>query len=126
MSEYQQGGSSDYASTFYAAGAVGGPAAVSRATLSGIDNAPMFNPLSAKAVIPTLPATGIVPSGLYFSSATGSATFQAGGAVAPKPLKLKLKTPSRPCKWRNLSCTNCTGNFRTCPKLNKLHKMVTA
>jgi hypothetical protein len=138
----QLGGSSDYMSTFYAAGAIGGPAAVSRATLQGIDNAPMFNPLSAKAVIPTLPATGIVPSGLYFSSMTGGA-FQMGGAedemvappapksmpkdavsapkAAPKAnLKLNLNKPSRPCQWKDLYCNNCNGDYKTCPKLHEL------
>jgi hypothetical protein len=141
----QLGGSSDYISTFYAAGAVGGPAAVSRATLRGIDNAPMFNPLSAKAVIPTLPATGIVPSGLYFSSMTGGSPFQMGGAeevemksppapkdmpkdavAEPKPkapaAKSALNKPSRPCKWNDLYCNNCNGDYKTCPKLHELHQ----
>jgi hypothetical protein len=67
----QTGGASSYMGLFYASGPVGGPGAISRATLSGIDNAPMFNPLSASATIPTLPSTGIVPNGAYLSNMTG-------------------------------------------------------
>ncbi len=132
-------------STFYGAGAIGGPAAVSRATLKGIDNAPMFNPLSSKAVIPTLPATGIVPTGLYFASMTGGSPFQMGGAddemmppPAPKAMPkdavaeskmaapkvgLKLNKPGRPCQWKDLYCNNCNGDYKTCPKLHGLHKI---
>ncbi len=63
----QSGGSSSYVGLFYASGPVGGPGAISRATLSGINNAPMFNPLSATATIPTLPSTGIIPNGAYLA-----------------------------------------------------------
>jgi hypothetical protein len=73
-SHTQKGGdSSAYSSVFYAQGAVGGPAAISRATLSGINNAPMFNPFNQNASIPTLPSTGIVPNGAYLMSMKGGA-----------------------------------------------------
>ena len=65
----QRGGAgSDFTSSFYANTVVGGPAAISAATLQGIDNAPMFHPLDYNAVIPTLDSTGIVPSGLFMAT----------------------------------------------------------
>jgi hypothetical protein len=73
-SPIQAGGASDFMSSFYAQGAVGGPGAISRTTAANINNAPMFNSLSASAVIPTLPSTGIVPSEVYLADA------QIGGA----------------------------------------------
>ena len=70
-SQSMQGGSaSDFLSSFYASSAVGGPAAISRATLSGLSNSPMFNPLSATSVIPT-GSLGIIPSGTYLASIGG-------------------------------------------------------
>ena len=59
------GGASDYSPSFYALGA--DPAELSRFTLSNIDNAPMFNPLSDRAVIPT-GTSGIIPTGSYYES----------------------------------------------------------
>ena len=65
----QIGGVSDFMGSFYAQGAVGGPGAITRATVSNINNAPMFQSLSDSAVIPTLPSTGIVPSEGYLAAA---------------------------------------------------------
>jgi len=70
----QIGGVSDFMGSFYAQGAVGGPGAITRATVSNINNAPMFQSLSDSAVIPTLPSTGIVPSEAYLA-----ANSQLGG-----------------------------------------------
>jgi hypothetical protein len=62
----QNGGSSDFSQSFYAQTMKGGPAALSNYTLSRIENAPMFNPLSGNSVFPT-PSSGVVPNGLYFA-----------------------------------------------------------
>ena len=71
MSKDQKAGSSDFMHSFHANTVIGGPAAISQATLAGINQAPMFNPLSHTATIPG--PTGIVPSGIYL------ATSQFGG-----------------------------------------------
>lgn len=57
------GGSSDYVQLFHAWGA--DPAELSRYTKHYIDQAPMFNPLQANAMIPT-GTTGIIPTGTYY------------------------------------------------------------
>lgn len=62
----QQGGASDWSHSWYSQTAAGGPAAISRATLEQIHNAPVFNPLSETAAFPT-PGTGIIPNGLYLA-----------------------------------------------------------
>jgi hypothetical protein len=61
----KQKGGSQYRQLFYAQTAVGGPAAISAATLSVIDQTPMFNPLQTDTVIPG--PTGIIPTGLYLA-----------------------------------------------------------
>lgn len=64
----QSGGQSLWMTSFYAQGVEGGNAALSRATLAGIDQSPMFNPLSDSARIATMPSTGIVPTGAYLAN----------------------------------------------------------
>jgi len=61
------GASSDFVGSFYANTVVGGPAAISAATLNGINTSPMFNPLNLTATFPTMPSTGIVPTGMVMS-----------------------------------------------------------
>jgi hypothetical protein len=80
-SRTQRGGAaSDWVGSFYANTAIGGPAAISRATLEGIADAPMFNPLSSTATFPTN-STGIIPTGTYLAFASGVPTAsQVGGA----------------------------------------------
>lgn len=106
----QVGGFSDYMNSFYASGAVGGPGAISRFTLKGINNAPMFNPLSATAVIPTLPSTGIVPSESYLA-------HMKGGAASLDSLREQ-------CNEAGLSCRDNNGKFLTRTALVKLLKEV--
>ena len=74
-SKTQKGGGSDFMGSFYANTAIGGPAAISQATLQGINNAPMFNPMSSTATIPG-GSTGIVPSGIYLATHTGGGQSQ--------------------------------------------------
>jgi len=59
---------SQYMGDFYAQTAVGGPRAISYATLKYIDNSPMFNPLATDTVFPTT-STGIIPTGIYLANA---------------------------------------------------------
>jgi hypothetical protein len=69
QAQAQTGGAgSDFVSSFYANTVDGGPAAISAYTLQGIDNAPMFHPLDPSAVIPTMPSTGIFPTGLVMAT----------------------------------------------------------
>lgn len=80
----QKGGAaSDYGSLFYANTAVGGPAAITKATLQYIDKAPMFHPLSKNVVIPT-GTTGIIPDGLYLAQ-VGAGGEKKKRSVSPKP-----------------------------------------
>ncbi len=111
----QVGGFSDYMSSFYSSGAVGGPATISRVTLNGINNAPMFNPLSSTAVIPTLPSTGIVPSEVYLANMTGGAT---------KGKALTLDQMRAACNKAGLSCRDKAGKFYPRATLVKLLKTV--
>lgn len=122
----QKGGSSDFMHSFYANTAVGGPAAISQATLAGIDQSPMFNPLSATATIPGN-STGIVPSGLYLSSAagqtggscgqrqhggcgcSGGARRQHGGAL-DSLTTAELRTE---CNNNGISCRTQNGGYKT-------------
>ena len=94
----QKGGSSDFMHSFYSSTAVGGPAAISAATLKGIGNAPMFNPLSATATVPGS-STGIVPTGLYLAS-------QAGGAAGASTEQLRDL-----CNENGISCRGQKGGF---------------
>ena len=75
----QHGGSSDFMGLFYANTAVGGPAAISQATLQGINNAPMFNPLSTNSAVPGN-STGIVPTGTYLATHTGGGSRRQRGS----------------------------------------------
>ena len=68
------GASSAFISSFYSNTVVGGPAEISRITLQGIDNAPMFHPLDYNAVVPTLPSTGIIPEGIVLSNQPSTIT----------------------------------------------------
>ena len=121
----QFGGSSDYMGLFYANTAVG-PAAISQATLQGINNAPMFNPLSTNATVPGN-STGIVPTGTYLATHTGGGARrqqgssccgggsqnQRGGTVTD------LRTE---CNNRGLSCRGPNGKYLPKAKLVKLLK----
>jgi hypothetical protein len=84
----QIGGGSDWAGSFYARTVEGGPAKLTEVTLSHITEAPMFNPLSDTAVIPT-EATGIVPTGLYL------AELQQVELEAERDLKVQETEASR-------------------------------
>lgn len=95
----QKGGGSDFAHSFYANTAIGGPAAISRATLQNIAKAPVFNPLSTNTVIPTI-ATGITPVGQYFA--------QSGGGQLSKLTVPELRTM---CNEAGMSCRDSDGNF---------------
>jgi hypothetical protein len=95
----QKGGSSDFMHAFYSATALGGPAAISAATLQGINAAPMFNPLSALAVIPTM-STGIVPTAMYLA--------QLGGSQGSEVDTVQLRDA---CNKNGISCRGKNGNF---------------
>jgi hypothetical protein len=90
---YMRGGS-DFMHSFYASTVAGGPPAISKALLSGINQAPMFNPLSASAVVPGVVSTGIVPSGLYLASLAGGGGQKAGGCPGD-PIGKAAKTTSK-------------------------------
>ncbi len=96
----QTGGVSSYIGLFYSRGAVGGPAAISKVTLSGLNNSPMFNPLSSTAVIPTLPSTGIVPNGAYLAGMAG------GAASGTSDDNLRAM-----CNKSGLSCRDMNGKY---------------
>lgn len=68
-----QTGGSDWMHSFHADTVFGGPRALSQATLKYIERAPMFNPLKADTIIPTLPSVGIVPNAAYLGSLTREA-----------------------------------------------------
>ena len=89
-------GGSDFMHSFYSSTVAGGPAAISKALLSGINQAPMFNPLSASAVVPGVVSTGIVPSGLYLASLAGGGQTAGGcpGDPIGKGAKSSSKTPT--------------------------------
>lgn len=117
-----QRGGSDFMHSFYSKAAVGGPAAISKATLAGIKNAPMFNPLSASATIPGN-STGIVPSGLYLASQTGGdcgcqqggCGCQSGGNCGRKHSGLdKLPTEQLrdKCNQNGISCRGQKGGYK--------------
>lgn len=76
-SKEMTGGSSDWLHSFHADTIFGGPRALSQATLKYIDQAPMFNPLQANTVIPTLPSVGIVPNAAYLGALTREAQQQS-------------------------------------------------
>ncbi len=104
----QRGGGSAYMQNFYASTAVGGPAAISHATLQGINNAPMFHPLSSTAVVPGT-SSGIVPTGLYLAglqplSGAESSVIQSGGGA---PTTAQLRTE---CNAQGISCYTKGGN----------------
>lgn len=98
----QKGGSSAFMNSFYSNTAVGGPAAISKATLAGINDAPMFNPLSHSATVPGN-STGIIPSGLYL------AVSQTGGAVLDKMSTPELRSTCNKC---GISCRGQKGGYK--------------
>lgn len=100
MSNNQTGGS-DFMHSFYAVAAEGGPAAISSATLAGLANAPMFNPLSAAATIPGN-STGIVPSALYLASQLG------GGQMTEGEVTAQLRDA---CNANGISCRGPKGGY---------------
>jgi hypothetical protein len=102
LNSAQTGGVSSYMGLFYSRGAVGGPAAISKFTLGGLNNSPMFNPLSSAAVIPTLPSTGIVPNGAYLAGMSG------GSAGAPSEKDDHLRAL---CNKSGLSCRDMNGKY---------------
>lgn len=61
----QSGGGSAWMQNFYANQVIGGNRAISRATLSVINQTPMFRPLQSKTLIPG--PNGIIPTGLYLA-----------------------------------------------------------
>ena len=94
--------------SFYARTAIGGPAAISRSTLQGINNAPMFKPMSPTAQIPTLPSTGIVPNGRVLAMTGGGYGYQHGGGLE----KMSVKQLRTLCNQHGMSCRNKkTGAF---------------
>lgn len=101
--EYVQLGGSDWMHSFHSSTAVGGPAAISAATLQGIGNAPMFNPLNASATVPGN-STGIVPSGLYLASQTGGSGQPVWSQLSTEELRTK-------CNENGLSCRGQNGGF---------------
>lgn len=101
MPKNQKGGASDFMHSFYSATAAGGPAAISKATLQGLANAPMFNPLSAGATIPGN-STGIVPSALYLASQLG------GGQMSEAEVTVQLRDA---CNENGISCRGPKGGF---------------
>ena len=127
----QRGGSSDFMGLFYANTAVGGPAAISQATLQGINNAPMFNPLSTNSAVPGN-STGIVPTGTYLATHTGGGSRRqrgssrrqrgssccAGGSANQRGASVAdLRTE---CNNRGLSCRGPNGKYLPKAKLVKL------
>ena len=120
----QVGGLSDYMSSFYASGAMGGPGAISRFTLSGINNAPMFKPLSSTAVIPTLPSTGIVPSEVYLANMKGGAAKRRSVSRRPGNSgdSVSLDRLRAECNSAGLSCRDNNGKYLPRATLVKLLK----
>jgi len=112
----QKGGSSDFMHSFYSTTAIGGPAAISQATLQGINSAPMFNPLSMTATIPGN-STGIVPTGLYLAG------VQTGGMCGIKHQKgggcgcqsggspVSLEELRSACNAHGISCRGQNGGY---------------
>lgn len=70
------GRGSQYVGDFYAQTAVGGPRAISYATLQYIDNSPMFNPLADNTVMPTT-TSGVIPTGLYLANVPNERLVQS-------------------------------------------------
>lgn len=104
-SKGQKGGSSSaYMHSFYSTTANGGPAAISQATLQGIGNAPMFNPLSASSVIPGN-SSGIVPSGIYLAG------MQTGGAGGQSLESLSTPQLRDLCNANGMSCRTQNGGY---------------
>lgn len=104
----QRGGDSQYLGSFYASTVQGGPAAISAATLAGINDAPMFHPLSTTATIPGV-SSGIVPSGLYLAglgSAGASGAEQSGGGRGRSIQSLRSL-----CNRHGMSCRTQRGGF---------------
>jgi hypothetical protein len=108
MPKNQEGGSSDYMHSFYSSTALGGAAAISQATLAGINQAPMFNPLSGTAAIPGT-STGIIPSGLYLAST------QSGGGCKQHAKQLGGMSTEQlrdQCNENGISCRGEKGGYK--------------
>jgi hypothetical protein len=93
-SREQTGGGSAFNTQFHASIVKGGNHEISRVTAANIDKAPMFNPFSKDAVIPTAPSTGIVPTGIYLleqqRAKKAKAQGQTGGRSVDEVTKEKL------------------------------------
>jgi len=108
----QKGGSSDFMHSFYSNTAVGGPAAISQATLAGINNAPMFNPLSSSATVPGV-STGIVPTGLYLASAQSGGGYGCSGQQGGKQRGgISTKKLRDTCNANGISCRTQNGGYK--------------
>lgn len=112
----QKGGVSDWMHSFYSQGVVGGPAALSRAMLQNIDQAPMFNPLSDNTVLPTGPSTGIIPNGLYLAGMKGGGCGcgQSGGKGRKRGRSLysmNVADLRRLCHQRGIRCRSANGKL---------------
>jgi hypothetical protein len=111
--------------------AVGGPAAISNATLEVINQAPMFNPLSDNTIIPG--PSGVVPSGLYLGAQSQGASNnnvpagnvpQSGGAEKRSLLDIELPHLRDLCNALGFSCRNQKGDFLTKKQLvQKIQKI---
>lgn len=97
----QKGG--NWMQSFHAQTAVGGPAAISHATLQHINSAPMFNPLTPNTTIPTGPSTGIIPNGMYFAQMGGSNHLE----------QLPVQQLRSMCNQKGLSCKKPNGKYFT-------------
>lgn len=113
-SRQQKGGSAGtWGASFYANTAVGGPAAITKATLAHIDNAVMFKPFANGAVIPTGPSTGIIPTGQYLAGMPPAHIPQSGGGKVRGGLSGKTVPELRDlCNSNGLSCKR-GGKFLT-------------
>lgn len=85
------GRGSQYVGDFYAQTAVGGPRAISYATLKYIDNSPMFNPLADNTVMPTT-TSGIIPTGLYLANVPDQSNVKQEGSGRRKKLLEMVST----------------------------------
>lgn len=112
MPKCQKGGGTDAAhGIFYGQTAVGGPAAISAATLQVINNTPMFNPFSQTTVIPG--SSGIIPVGL---------SLMSGGGTALSSMTIpELRST---CNDLGMSCKNQKGGYlNKCQMIKKIQNV---